>query len=116
MPSTGMMNRLVKAARGTRGLSIQTADFQLEEACDFGGDIDYKTQELNFRNNCYPDVVGLTSPQLELIAQGIAASSLKHSLKRILVMKEKKGIGKKETERVLNKHGLTNITVGEYAW
>jgi len=61
-------------------------------------------------------VAGLTSRQLELIAQGIAASSLKHSLNKIWVKKEEKGIGKKETERVLYKHGLTNITVGESAW
>jgi len=108
------MNRLVKAARGTQKLYIYHAEFELEEACDFGGDIDYNIQEMGFYNDYYPSVVGLTSPQLELIAQGIAASSLKHSLKEIDVDRESMGIGKKKTERVLKKHGLTKITVREW--
>mmetsp|Transcript_42452 Transcript_42452/g.49533 ORF Transcript_42452/g.49533 Transcript_42452/m.49533 type:complete len:115 (-) Transcript_42452:127-471(-) len=113
MTSSGMMNRLVKAARGTEQLDINNARFRMEKACNFGGD--YKIKNMSFYNWCHPSVAGLTSRQLELIAQGIAASSLKHSLKEIWVMKEKKrGIGKKETERVLYKHGLTKITVTEW--
>jgi len=66
---------------------------------------------MKFINYDYPDVTGLTSPQLELIAQGIAACSLKNSLKYIWVMREEKGIGKEEAQRVLEKYGLADIQV-----
>mmetsp|Transcript_42451 Transcript_42451/g.49531 ORF Transcript_42451/g.49531 Transcript_42451/m.49531 type:complete len:114 (-) Transcript_42451:649-990(-) len=112
MTSSGMMNRLVKAARGTEQLDINNARFRMEKACNFGGD--YKIKNMSFYNWCHPSVAGLTSRQLELIAQGIAASSLKHSLNKIVVEKKGPGIGKKETERVLYKHGLTKITVTEW--
>uniref|UniRef100_A0A7S3NER0 Uncharacterized protein n=1 Tax=Euplotes harpa TaxID=151035 RepID=A0A7S3NER0_9SPIT len=74
-------------------------------------DTEYNIQEMKFINYDYPDVTGLTSPQLELIAQGIAACSLKNSLKYIWVMREEKGIGKEEAQRVLEKYGLADIQV-----
>mmetsp|Transcript_42403 Transcript_42403/g.49454 ORF Transcript_42403/g.49454 Transcript_42403/m.49454 type:complete len:99 (-) Transcript_42403:59-355(-) len=95
-------------------LSITDAAFYMEAACDFGEDIEYAIRKLKFDNNYYPKVTGVTCPQLELIAQGIAASSLKHSLKEVWVKREKHGIGKKEADRILEKHGLTNVKAKEF--
>jgi len=114
--SSHQLNRLVKAAKGAWGLSIFNTEFQLEEPCDFGTDEGYKLADLGFRNDFYPKLKGLTSSQLELIAQGVARSPLKKSLKQMWVMPEDEGIGQKETLRVLKKYKLSHVVVWEYDW